>query len=504
MRRAGSSFRARYDAAQTSGENRKHWGQVDHLSARSANNTGVRQILRDRSRYEYANNGYAAGIVTTLANDLIGDGPKLQLTSGDPDENREVEAAYYDWCQAINLPEKLRTMRQARAVDGEAFAVMETNPMLDGPVQLDVRLYEAEQFHSPFPYPISPYLTDGITFDSHMNPVSYDLLWEHPGDETRFSFGFKYDTIPARFVLHWFRPRRPQEFRGVPELTPALPLFAQLRRYTLAVLAAAETAADFAAVLYSELPPDATDPQSQSDEFEPFDSFDIDKRLMTTLPAGWKLDQFKAEQPVNTYSMFKAEVLNEIARALGVPYNIAAGNSSTYNYASGRLDHQTYYRDVQVEQCQLGSVYLCRIFKAWLAEYALATRAVRLDRPDGWAHRWLWPGQEHVDPLKEAHATDIQLKNYSSTFVEECYKDGVDPETRVREIALGRDLFKKYGLPDPYAPVPASPGQSPPPIDPNADDGEDPNAQDQGSAGYGGRNGHALNGFVHRNGHARS
>jgi len=34
----------------------------------------------------------------------------------------------------------------------------------------------------------------------------------------------------------------------------ALPLFAQLRRYTLAVLAAAEAAADFAGILYTDAP----------------------------------------------------------------------------------------------------------------------------------------------------------------------------------------------------------------------------------------------------------
>ena len=38
------------------------------------------------------------------------------------------------------------------------------------------------------------------------------------------------------------------------EITLALPLFAQLRRYTLAVLGAAETAADFAGILYTDSP----------------------------------------------------------------------------------------------------------------------------------------------------------------------------------------------------------------------------------------------------------
>jgi hypothetical protein len=31
------------------------------------------------------------------------------------------------------------------------------------------------------------------------------------------------------------------------------------------------------------------------------------------------------------------------------PFNVAAGNSSGYNYASGRLDHQTYFKAIRVD-----------------------------------------------------------------------------------------------------------------------------------------------------------
>ncbi len=58
--------------------------------------------------------------------------------------------------------------------------------------------------------------------------------------------------ISADQILHVYRKDRPQQLRGVPRTTPALPLFAYLRRYTLASVDAAETAADFAAILYGD------------------------------------------------------------------------------------------------------------------------------------------------------------------------------------------------------------------------------------------------------------
>ncbi len=44
-----------------------------------AGSVNVRRILRNRARYEVANNSYARGIVLTLANDVIGTGPRLQM-----------------------------------------------------------------------------------------------------------------------------------------------------------------------------------------------------------------------------------------------------------------------------------------------------------------------------------------------------------------------------------------------------------------------------------------
>ena len=54
--------RAKCDAAQTTDENRRHWANADGLSADSVASTEVRGIIRNRARYEVANNSYARGI----------------------------------------------------------------------------------------------------------------------------------------------------------------------------------------------------------------------------------------------------------------------------------------------------------------------------------------------------------------------------------------------------------------------------------------------------------
>jgi capsid protein len=173
----------------------------------------------------------------------------LQLDSPDADENRRIAAEWEAWCAAIGFAERLRTMKKSRTVDGEVFALLTTNPRLASPVQLDVKLIEADQVETPGLFFPTALISDGIIFDTHGNPTEYHVLKSHPGDQIWTSAPWEYVSVPADLVIHWFRVDRPGQVRGVPDITPAIELFGQLRRYTAAVIAAAETAADFAAVL---------------------------------------------------------------------------------------------------------------------------------------------------------------------------------------------------------------------------------------------------------------
>ena len=87
-------IRAKFDSAQTTPDNMRHWANADFLSANAAANPAVRRTLRNRARYEVANNSYARGIVLTLANDCIGTGPRLQMLTDDDGANRLVEQGY--------------------------------------------------------------------------------------------------------------------------------------------------------------------------------------------------------------------------------------------------------------------------------------------------------------------------------------------------------------------------------------------------------------------------
>jgi lambda family phage portal protein len=436
VRTAFKFVRGRFDAAQTNGDNAKHWQSAEFLSADAEASADVRKILRVRSRYEINNNSYARGVVLTLANDSVGTGPRLQMLTGDHTLNNTIEAAFLTWAKEINLAAKLRTVRMARCQDGEAFILMANNPNLKHEnVKLDLQLIEADRVTEDN-FNRDPACVDGVTFDRFGNPTHYRVLKYHPGGEWPTPEDAVIN-VPAEFMIHIFRQDRPGQHRGVPEITPALPLFAQLRRFTLAVLSAAEAAADFAGILYTDAPPDG-----EAERISPFDSFQLERNMLLTMPGGWKMGQLDPKQPATTYAEFKHEILNEIARCLNMPYNIAAGNSSGYNYASGRLDHQTYYKSIRVDQEFTANVVLDRILELWLREYTLA-RGIALESDE---HTWFWDGMEHVDPAKEANAQATKLKSLTTTLANEYARQGKDWEAELRQIAAEKKLLQELGI----------------------------------------------------------
>jgi lambda family phage portal protein len=457
----------RYDAARTTFENRRHWAEADYLSADSAANPAVRQILRARARYEVANNSYARGLVLTVANDLVGTGPRLQMRTSSAEANREIERQFSSWCDAVGFAELLRTMRVARAEDGEAFALLVTNSALDHPVQLDLRLIEADQVSTPGLMWGVPGVVDGIRFDRFGNPVEYHVLKSHPGDMSRFS-SLEYNRVPAGRVIHWFRRDRPGQSRGLPDLMPALPLFAQLRRYTLAVLGAAEAAANNSITFETSLPPDQVAAGGSDDAGLGGTTLELETERSTGvfLPEGWTSKQMVAEQPATTYAMFKREILSEIARCLNVPFNVAACDSSYSNYASGRLDHLLYQRSIKIEQGHLARIGPDHVFESWMAEATLVDGLL----PQGaWTeendpHEWMWPGIEENDP-RWAAAESEQVQAGLLTEARYYARRGYDWEGEVAQRKREMEMRTAAGLPQPWDKRAATPAAADPTLD---------------------------------------
>lgn len=464
VRQKAAALRASYDAAAQSHDLQKWWVNADALSADAANSPTVRHTLRKRARYEYFNNSYCNGILQTIANDMVGWGPTLLMKiPGEASEevNELVETQFLRWAIAIRLARKLRTIVISKKRDGEAIGQYQINPLLKTPVKLTLGLIEADQMATPNLWGWDPKAVDGIRFDDYGNPIEYHFLKYHPGSPLAIN---DYDRLDASKVLHWFREDRAGQHRGIPEITPSLNLFAMLRRYTLAAVQAAELQAELSAILTGGPANEDETPGEGEDKDSSFDLLEIVRGMLMTTPAGTDLKQLEPGHPVATYPEFKRELLNEISRCLNIPFNIAACNSSEYNYASGRLDHQTYWRSLAVEQDDCENEVLEPLFAEWveLAKYKWPAIMVAYDEildPDN--HEWMWPGTEHVDPEKESVSQDMDLRNHTLSYKRVYARQGLFWKRELQQKAEEERFLKEQGLAVP-ADKAAKPSNDPP------------------------------------------
>jgi hypothetical protein len=431
------AMRSKYDAAQTTSQNENHWHWADELSPNAANSLAVRKKLRSRSRYETANNGYLRGILLTKSQDTIGSGPTLQITDVrfTTEQKTQIEKAFKRRAKKIQLRRKLRQMSFAKMQDGEGFAFRTVDRKLQDGVKVNQTVIECDQVSHFEAFPAdgtTGYVEiDGVRYSQISGePEQYHLLNQHPGDNHLFTPNpITGRWVNARDVIHWFRRDRPWN-RGIPETVSTLPLWALLRRYTLAVVQNAEIAADFTVLLKSIQAPGIApfastgSSSSTSPAADWFDAFPVDRGLMTVLPDKYEATQLDPKQPVSVYDVFVNALIQEAARPLLVPRNLALGNSGGYNMASGALDMQMYNAAIKDERCDCEDEVLDKDLHQWWFEAVRtpdyfadevggeSTSSVvrkfaqlRNEPPD---HVWRWDDvQEHTDPVKVATALNI-------------------------------------------------------------------------------------------------
>ncbi len=447
-------IRSKYDASVTDHMNRRHWQNADPLSADEANNPAVRQRLRDRARYEIGNNGYLKGIVDETADSVIGTGARLNFLDDDPDVSDEVERLFDNWQKGAKIPRKLKTGYRAAVGDGEMFMIEMDAFNQRSPVRLSYRLVEAERCTSGIDTN-SKNNIDGVIIDDNGEVVRYTFSREHPGDKGSFLSLFNKDleSVRADQVIHLFDHARPEQHRGVPEITCALQIGSKFRAFTQATLEAAKIAATFSGVLHTTSGAfddvDSGGGENSDGEFESFDTFALDNGMLMTLPEGWDMTQAKAEHPTTTYAEFKKELVSEQGRSVRMPYNVAAGTSQDMNFASGQLDLLSWIRNIFIRQEQVNDDAMWVIFQKWFEEARLIPEFLpEKVRQPGYepVFEWFYDGRGSADRLKEAKSNDINLKNGSDNHTNIYAVKGKKMRNEFKKIQQEMELAEQLGI----------------------------------------------------------
>jgi capsid protein len=462
----GRNVQAGYDLAQTTAYNRRHWAAADGHDADSANSKAVRQITVRRSRYETENNGFAKGANRTLANYTVGRGPKLRIQTSSPGFNAMVQQRWNEWAKRVTLGRKLRTAVKARAKDGETFLLAKINENLRHEVKIDIVGIECEQCQSTDLLLAREGRIDGIHFDEFGNPTAYDILPHHPGSAW-MPFVWQAEKVPAKFVFHLFQEDRPSQHRAIPEAASTLNTCGQSRRWRDATLQAAENIADFSIFVKP-----AIDASGSAGQCLPFDTLEIERGLMTALPAGADAFQPKPEQPAATYDEFLRAQVNEQVRPFSMGHSLGAVDSKDASFSSAKMDQHPFHFQVDVDQSDIEDLVLDPIFELWYAEAS---------RVYGWAgdpdsppsHAWDWPAMPIINEVDTANSRETNIRTGIGTVARYQAEDGYDPEEEIQKAATyyGKTVeemreayfkaqFEKQPSPSPESTEPPTPPKS--------------------------------------------
>lgn len=372
---------AEYDGARSHPQNERHWA----IGLQSADpDPAKRAILRNRSRYEYANNAFLAGMVETYSRDVVGSGPRPTFASiTDPTERSSIVAEWQSWLEDNAIVDLLHTLLKTYLIDGECFLLsFDEAPYF--------RIIESER----------------IRFDGYEDGV-FEGIRYRDGQPVAYCVDGK-DWFNADVMTHHYRQDFANQRRGVPRAAPSLELFALARRLTLAVVTANETAANIAMVLHAKgLPP--------SQQAKPFEVINLVRGSALTLPDGYELGQVTAEHPNSTHRETITTILGEAARAFPMPLNKALGTSQDSNFASGSLDNIDYERAILRERTPLQRV-VSRL------------RAIFWDIRGGVdvPCRSYWDAIPHLNPEKNLSAVEKLIALGLSSRTREAAKFGAD------------------------------------------------------------------------------
>ena len=324
--------------------------------------------LRDRSRDLNRNNGYAAGVTTTMTTNVVGTGApppakidvaglKARGITLSDDRVAEIQATlergWRRWtgspfCDSRNRMTFLEVETLIERSMLESGDVIVLPLMLDRrgpprrPYSLALEVLEADRLDTPPGRTASKSVRSGVELGDRGEPVAYWVRSSHPGDNGRYVKDNDYTRIEAwnkwgrPQVLHLYHALRPGQTRGLPLFAPVMEFIRNLGEYMEAEEYAKRLEACIGLIIqsadaYEMAAAQATDTDSASkavQEFEP--------GMVWHLQPGQEAKAFESQRPGNTFEPFTRLILRAISTGLGLPYELVAKDFSESNYSNMR------------------------------------------------------------------------------------------------------------------------------------------------------------------------
>jgi lambda family phage portal protein len=409
--------------------------------------------LRTRSHDIARKNPYAANAIESIVSNCIGTGIKPQSKANDPNFRKKIQKLWLDWtdeadsaglCDFYGLQSLvLRSVIEC----GECFMRLKIDKS-NATIPLKLQILESEHLDSSKDGALQNgnVIRSGVEFDKSGKRVAYYLYREHPGESSLLT-NLNIDSvrIPAKEILHIYKPLRPGQIRGEPWLSNVLLKLHELDQYEDAELVRKKTAAMFAGFVTRLDSESEMFGESATNNGTAFAG--LEPGTMQFLDPG---EDVKFSSPADvggTYEAFIKQQLRAISVGLGITYEQLTGDLSDVNYSSIRAGLVEFRRKCSTLQHNLIVFQLCRpIWNRWI-ELAILSDAVEVpDDPTFSLVKWIPQGFAWVDPQKEQNAQMNAVRCGFKSRAEVVSELGYDIEEIDAEIAADNERAKGFGL----------------------------------------------------------
>lgn len=370
----------------------------------------------------------------------------------------------------------------AYMIDGDAFALFkyrDAGPVM--PYSLRLQVIESSRVGNPNMLSAAGFLTEmtveaknqdngnriinGVEIDDDGAVVAYHVANRYPYDPTNLYRLPKWVRIEAFSplgtpnMLQICHDERPEQYRGIPYLAPAIEAIKQISRYTDAELTAA-IIKSFFTLFFTEtenheagFPVSEVLKQGKAPEFDT-NSIELGPGTLNIIPPNYDVKSMDPQRSLSTYEPFIQAVTKQIGAAVGIPYEVLM-KSFNSSYTASRAALLQAWSDFKMRRTWFSRDFCQPVYETWLAE---AVFIGRLEAPGffedplirkAWCNsEWYGPVMGVLDPVKELQAAQLRVTSGFSTREKESLEmTGTSFDENVSRIEVENKCLEEGDLP---------------------------------------------------------
>lgn len=424
--------------------------------------------LRAKSRSLYMTNEIAGSILTKIKTSVVGTGliPKPHIDykyigiSKEEAKNIEkiIKTKFNMWATTTNADSTrmhdFYTLQSlivlSWVMSGDVFVIPKRRKKNGVEIDLTLQILEADRVLNPSG--ANKNTKGGVEYNEKGEVINYYISNKHPGDEKSEIKSYKvFNSLGRRNILHIFEPERPGQRRGVPLLAPLVCSLKQLERYQSAEITSAVMNAMIGLIIEKEESNIFNNSYGEENKNIDEKKYKLKNAMIIEASAGNKIKEFQTTRPNKNYKDFVEAVIEGMGARATLPKEVLLSSfKSSYSAARAALEEankrflisrkilemkfcQPVYEEFILELIKNGDIECPRFFEDESIRYAFS-KAI-----------WIGPNKTSLDPMKDARAAELQLKNRTVTRSMIALSQGIDFDDLIEELEYEEKVIKEIG-----------------------------------------------------------